>query len=216
MEYYILKIYEKEKKKHNLKLGYNRFSKKEKIVVYSMFIIMIVSFAISVMVQLFFHTQYLHLLGFVPTLTALFVIFRVDKTNEKNARNANIEEHIKKINLLYGVLKKKEINITTKSQIEALIHKYNKYINDRENRNQRKSKIIITMSSILITVLTVTFQSLKDTGMPLMDWIYFAIVLSIVFFTVGVLIYISKYFDILKYNYKKMVDDLDDLLILKF
>lgn len=33
MEYYIMKLYEKRKKDANLKLGFNRFSKKNKIVV---------------------------------------------------------------------------------------------------------------------------------------------------------------------------------------
>lgn len=216
MEYYILKIYENEKKKHHLKLGYNRFSKKEKRVVYFMFAVMFITLVISVLVRISFHTTYTHLLGFVPILVALFVIFHVDKTNEKNAHNANVQEHIKKIDVLYNLLKEEEINITTKTQIEALINKYNKYINDRENRNKRISKIIVTMSSVLITILTVTFQSMKDIGMQLIDWICFAIVLSTVFIVVGLLIYTSKFFDTLRLSYKKMVDDLEDVLLLKF
>lgn len=53
MEYYIMKLYEKRKKDANLKLGFNRFSKKNKRVVAILFIVMFLSFILILLMKLF-------------------------------------------------------------------------------------------------------------------------------------------------------------------
>lgn len=218
MDYYILKMYELEKKKHNIKLGYNRFSKKEKKVIYSMFVIMFLSLFLAIIISFFVKAFYVpFLVSTVPAIIALFVIYHVDKTNENHAYKANVKEHIKKITILYNeVLKGEDINITTEKQIRELINKYNKYIGEQENKNNKKSKMIATLASACYMVLTLILQYMKGSDVQVIDWIWVAIITTLVFVVVASSIHLSKYLDKLQYSYKKIVDDLEDIIVLYF
>lgn len=183
-----------------------------------MFVIMFLSLSLAAFLPCFIDYSYLSIIfSTVPCGISLFVIYRIDKANETRAYKFNVKEHIKKLKILYyKVLQGEEINITTEKQIQALISKYNKYIDEQEIKNNHRSKQMATLVSAFYTVFKLILQYVKGLEMQLKDWIWIAITFAIVFIIVALSIQLSKHLDRLQYSYRKMVDDLEDILVLFF
>lgn len=95
MEYYIMKLYEKRKKDANLKLGFNRFSKKNKRVVATLFIVMFLSFISMLLLLFLFPNNPLFFAAYTPCILAVLILFVIDSREQKINLDNRIEEYKK-------------------------------------------------------------------------------------------------------------------------
>lgn len=214
MEYYILKIYEKQKCSE-LEQGFDRYepSVKKKIIV--CLVTMFVAYAEMILMLLSYPRRLWHLIGGIVCMGAFFLFMRIDSKDQKEHMDRYVDSYKKKLDILHEVLSN-EFHIDTKEKIEELINAYQEYVDKRKEEEKRRNAIILAICSSLGSVLSISFQNMGAMGIDFNSWICIAVFLSIFLGIGGIWIYSYKFFDPLKKNYEMMVKDLKDLLLMKF
>lgn len=216
MKYYIVKLYQNEKKKcPEFKEGGDRFEPKLKRKVVFWLIMMFVSCLEIIMTMIVFPTKSWSMIGLILYLISMLKILNIDNKDENNNIEKHVESHKKVIDILDHVLKT-EFNIDTKAKVEKLISSYQEYINKKEEDEKKRNAIIVTILTALSGVLTISFSNMGLLGIDLATWIYFATILLILVSAACVWIYSYKFTESLRRNYEMMIDDLNDLLMLKY
>lgn len=209
MEYYIMKLYEKRKKDANLKLGFNRFSKMNKIVVTILFIVMFLSFISMLLLLFLFPNKPLFFVAYTPCILAVLILFVIDSRDQKINLDNRIEEYKKQLEILKEVLS--EFKISTDKDLKMLKKKYMDYIRKKEEEGKARNKIILTLFSALSGILSISFLNLTTIGIDFYIWLYIAIFLFICIDFASVLIYCGKYFNSLKNKYESILCYLNDI-----
>ena len=97
MEYYILKLYQKEKGHHpEVEQGFSRFTKCTRKIVIGCLVSMVLFFLLAFVGMCIFHSQFLYYSCFVLLLCDVAVLFFVDNYDEKKYMEKYADSHQKK------------------------------------------------------------------------------------------------------------------------
>lgn len=215
MEYYIMKCYEAKIKEEKIKLGFNRFSKTQKIIAIISIVVMIISSLVMLGLLLIYPENLYFAFALIPLVISVIFISVLDAVERKKKTYEQKNEYKKKIDYLYSLLNE-DFSIDTKEKIESLKSKYQQYIDKQKEIENRKNKIIVTLFSALSGVLSISFSNLDKIGIGLEQWMYIAVFLLISISVASGLIYLGNYLDSLKEKYYSMLKDLDFVLLLKY
>lgn len=132
MEYYIFKLYQKEKQKcSEVEQGFDRFEPRVKKIVITGLIVMFAACAEVIVTLLLFPNQLWSLLGVIICLIVLFVLFGIVNMDEKQHMNKYVDSHKKKLEILENVLAT-EFNLHNRQKLEELINIYQQYIDKKK------------------------------------------------------------------------------------
>lgn len=216
MEYYILKCYQESKNEcPDVEQGFDRFEPKIKKIVIACLVVMFTSCAEIIFTMLLFPKQLWYGIGIIILFIAMVVLITIDNKDEKNHMDKYVDSHKKKIDILYEVLESK-FKINNKEKIEKLINIYQEYIDKKNKKEKRRNSIILTIFSAFAAVLTISFENIGVIGIDFIDWLYVATILLVFVAAAGIWIYSYTFFDTLKRKYELMINDLKDLLLLKY
>lgn len=109
-----------------------------------------------------------------------------------------------------------KFNINSRPKVDELIEKYQKYINKKEKTEKNRNGIIYTLFSALAGAISISFANLDIIGIDFTFWLVLAIFISLFVGTVGIWIHSCTYFNSTKKKYEMMIQDLDDLKLLKY
>ena len=202
MEYYILKLYQKEKKEcSDLEQGFSRFGTKKKYIVICLIIMMISMIEIIVTILLYPKRLY-YLEGTVLLMIAGSILTLINNKDQKDNVSKYANSHKKKIEILNNVLKNK-FGIEGKDKIQELIDIYQDYV-------------IVAICSALAGVLTISFENMEQIGISFNSWIYLAVLLISFAALATLIIYSNTFLDTLKVKYEMLIKDLKELLLIKY
>ena len=219
MENIILDFYEYKQKQSNIKLGLNRFSKGIKITVIISMITLFLSLLSMFFLILLFPNQYWFLIGLGFCISSIIVLYIFDTIHRKKNVDERVKTYKEKINLLNDILKK-DFSIDTREKISVLIKKYQKYINELNKADKRKTSIFITITTSVLTLIATLITDIDKTAINYEFW------LSIAFFiilAIGIAcaivygsIYFNKYYNSKRQRYESIINDLEYLKLSKY
>lgn len=216
MEYYILKLYQEEKKKcPDVEQGFDRFEPKTKKTVIACFIIMFVSCAEMIFTMLLFSKQLWYCIGMIVLLVTMAVLLGIDNQDQKKHMDKYVDSNKKKLEVLEKVLVN-EFNIKDKEKIEELINIYQEYVDKETDKEKNRKSIILAVFSALAGILTISFENMGIIGINFINWLYLATFLLVFVAATGIWIYSYTFFDTLKRKYELMIKDLKELLLIKY
>ena len=156
MEYYILKLYQKEKQEcPDVEQGFSRFGKKKKYIV-SCLIIMIVSMIEIIATVLLYPERLYYFGGIILLMIAGIILTLINNKDQKDNVIKHVDSHKKKIEILNNVLKTK-FGIEGKDKIQELIDIYQDYVNKEVEKEKKYNRVIVAICSTLAGVLTISF-----------------------------------------------------------
>lgn len=215
MEYYILKLYQKEKKEcSDLEQGFSRFGTKKKYIVICLIIMMISMIEIIVTILLYPKRLY-YLEGTVLLMIAGSILTLINNKDQKDNVSKYANSHKKKIEILNNVLKNK-FGIEGKDKIQELIDIYQDYVNKEVEKEKKYNRVIVAIYSALAGVLTISFENMEQIGISFNSWIYLAVLLISFAALATLIIYSNTFLDTLKVKYEMLIKDLKELLLIKY
>lgn len=216
MEYYILKLYQEEKKKcPDVEQGFDRFEPKIKRIVIICLVAMFVGCAEMIVTILLFPKLLWYFIGVVLCVVALFVLLGIDNKDQKEHMDKYVDSYKKKLEILEKVLIT-EFSINTKEKLEELINIYQEYVDEKKEEEKKRNGIILTIFSAFAGVLAISFENMGLIGIDFAKWIYLATFLLVFVAAAGIWIYSYTYFDSLKRKYEMMIKNLKELLLIKY
>ena len=118
MEYYIMKCYETKIKEEKIKLGFNRFTKAQKVIAIISIVVMIISSFCMIGLLLMYPKNLYFGFALIPVVLAVICICILDAIERKSRSfQHKKDEYIRKINTLY-ILLNKDFSIDSKGKIE--------------------------------------------------------------------------------------------------
>lgn len=215
MEYYILKLYQKEKQEcPDVEQGFSRFGTKKKYIV-SCLIIMIVSM-IEIIATVLLYPERLYCFGgIILLMIAGIILTLINNKDQKDNVIKHVDSHKKKIEILNNVLKTK-FGIEGKDKIQELIDIYQDYVNKEVEKEKKYNRVIVAICSTLAGVLTISFENMEQIGISFNSWIYLAVLLILFAALATLIIYSNTFLDTLKVKYEMLIKDLKELLLIKY
>lgn len=215
MEYYILKLYQKEKQEcPDVEQGFSRFGKKKKYIV-SCLIIMIVSMIGIIATVLLYPERLYYFGGIILLMIAGIILTLINNKDQKDNVIKHVDSHKKKIEILNNVLKTK-FGIEGKDKIQELIDIYQDYVNKEVEKEKKYNRVIVAICSTLAGVLTISFENMEQIGISFNSWIYLAVLLISFAALATLIIYSNTFLDTLKVKYEMLIKDLKELLLIKY
>ena len=215
MEYYILKLYQKEKQEcPDVEQGFSRFGKKKKYIV-SCLIIMIVSMIEIIATVLLYPERLYYFGGIILLMIAGIILTLINNKDQKDNVIKHVDSHKKKIEILNNVLKTK-FGIEGKDKIQELIDIYQDYVNKEVEKEKKYNRVIVAICSTLAGVLTISFENVEQIGISFNSWIYLAVLLISFAALATLIIYSNTFLDTLKVKYEMLIKDLKELLLIKY
>lgn len=215
MEYYILKLYQKEKQEcSDLEQGFSRFGTKKKYIVICLIIMMLSMIEIIVTILLYPKRLY-YLVGTVLLMIAGSILTLINNKDQKDNVSKYANSHKKKIEILNNVLKN-EFGIDGKDKIQELIDIYQDYVNKEVEKEKKHNRVIVAICSALAGVLTISFENMEQIGISFNSWIYLAVLLISFAALATLIIYSNTFLDTLKVKYEMLIKDLKELLLIKY
>ncbi len=145
-------------------------------------------------------------------LSICLIIFLIaEKKERKNYVQENIELYKEKIDILQKILIEK-FNINTREKIEDLINIYQESVNKKIDKAKKRERLIVAIYSIVVSMLTVSLENMEIINLQFTDWLNLTVILLIIIMFAVVLIY----FDTYKTKYELMIENLKELIILKY
>ncbi len=216
MEYYILKCYQDAKDKcQDVKQGFNRFTKRMKMVIIFCPIIAVGSCVEMIITMILRPEQLWYCIGIIALLATIILLVYVDNSEKKKSMDEYVGTQKKKLEILDDILQNK-FNIKNKEKVENLISIYQEYIDNETNKEKKRDKSIVAGFSALGGILTVTLENMELIGIGLDKWLYLAVFLFIFVVEAGITIYMFSFFDSLKRKYERMTKDLRELLLIRY
>ncbi len=216
MEYYILKLYQNEKKKYpEIEQGFDRFEPKVKKIVIVCLILMFASCAEMIVTLLLFPKQLWYLIGNILWVIITFVLLGIDNKDQKEHMNKYVDSHKKKLDILKRVLVT-EFGIDSREKMEELINIYQEYEDKKKAEEKRRNGIILSIFSAFAGVLAISFENMGLIGIDFINWIYIATFLLVFVALASIWIYSYTFFDSLKRKYEMMIKDLKELLLMEY
>lgn len=141
MEYYILKLYQEEKKKcPDVEQGFDRFEPKVKRIVITCLVVMFAACAEMILTILLFPKLLWYFIGVIVCVVALFVLLGIDNKDQKKHMDKYVDSHKKKLEILEGVLVT-EFGIKTEEKLNELINIYQEYVDKKNEEEKRRNGI---------------------------------------------------------------------------
>lgn len=216
MKYYILILYQSKKEENpDVEQGFSRFQPTVRKIIIGCFTVMFLTLIGLIVMMFFLHNIVLYVSGILIFAIAFLIAFVIDHNDQKNNMNRYVDSHKQKIDILYGLLSS-EFQINTREKIEDLINMYQAYIDKKAKEEEKRNKFILKISYAFAGVLSFLFVNMEAIGLNLAGWFYLLILLSLCIGCAGICIYSSTFFDTLKKKYEIMIEDLKDLLLIKF
>jgi hypothetical protein len=216
MEYYILKMYQEEKKKcSEVEQGFDRYEPNTKKFVIGCLVAMFIGFAVMIIAMLGFLQIRWCFWGAIICVIALFGVLIIDSMAQKKHMEKYVHSHKKKLEILYQVLSDK-FQINTKEKLNSLISLYQEDVEKKKDEEKKRNGFILTIFSVLAGVLTISFENMGLIGIDFVRWLYLATILLIFVSVAGICIYFFTYFDGFKRKYELMIKDLKELSLIKF
>lgn len=124
MEYYILKCYQDAKDKcQDVKQGFNRFTKRMKMVIIFCPIIAVGSCVEMIITMILRPEQLWYCIGIIALLATIILLVYVDNSEKKKSMDEYVGTQKKKLEILDDILQNK-FNIKNKEKVENLISIY--------------------------------------------------------------------------------------------
>lgn len=213
MKYYILISYENERQK--LKEKQKKMKKKNlkytSIVCLVLMLFMIVLLMLATLLQ----KKGFSIICSVILSICLMSFLIAEKKERKNYVQENIELYKEKIDILQKILIEK-FNINTREKIEDLINIYQESVNKKIDKAKKRERLIVAIYSIVVSMLTVSLENMEIINLQFTDWLNLTVILLIIIMFAVVLIYFDTYFDPYKTKYELMIENLKELIILKY
>lgn len=214
MEYYILKLYQEEKRKcPDVEQGFDRYDHKTKIVVIICLAMMFITCIGIIVTSLLCPNLQWYFSCIFLCLLSTFILFYADSKYQKKHMEKYVNSHKTKLAILDRVLSS-EFGIKTKEKLEGLISIYQEYVDKKKEEEKKRRSIILTILSAFSGVLVISFENMGLIGIDFINWMSIAIVLLIFIVGASVWIYSYRYFDTLKGKYEMMIKDLKELLLI--
>lgn len=207
MKYLLLKLYENKKRDANLKLGINRFNTKQKIIVLSLFALMIIS-AVLIIPIIFANNSVLLYLDLFVMILSDIIVYLIDNKNEKHNINNNLTEYKRKIDILHKILVD-DFCITDRNKLEHLINLYKQDIEEQKIKSSQKNQIIVFLITALSGILSITFTNMELMSIDFNGWIHFALFVVVGFIIAIIIIYLLQIMDSVSYKFKNLISDLE-------
>lgn len=207
MKYLLLKLYENKKRDANLKLGINRFNTKQKIIVLSVFALMIIS-AVLIIPIMFANNSVLLYLDLFVMILSVIIMYSIDNKNEKHNINNNLTEYKRKIDILHKILVD-DFCITDRNKLEHLINLYKQDIEEQKIKSSQKNQIIVFLITALSGILSITFTNMELMSIDFNAWIHFALFVVVGFIIAIIIVYYLQILDSVSYKYQNLIDDLE-------
>ncbi len=217
MEYYIMKLYQEEKKKDGrVESGFNRFSKVEKIWVTGCIIVMFLAMIAAFVIALMLPQGGLWLLAMaVLCMVSVVVLFYIERKNEKKHLKMYADSQETKLEILHKLLLNR-YGVVTLEKLEYLIELYRKYVESRRLQKEKRAKFVAVLVSTVGGILSVSISNLEIIGLSFSWWAYFAILLLVCLACVALYNYFVSNLDSLSREYEAMIKDLEDLKFWKY
>jgi len=215
MEYLIMKLYEQRKNEEKLKIGLNRFSKKQKIIAIVLLVVMVLTTFASFILMFAYQNSPYYLIMLGISILSMIVLLIIDNYDQKIKINVHIDEYKKKINLLNNIIKN-EFSIDSEEKIDELILMYQKYIDKQNESDKKKNKIITTVFTVLGGILSASFLNIEKTGLDFIGWLEIALLLTFIVCCCSLYLYSMKYFDFTKNKYENIINDLESIKLLEY
>lgn len=216
MEYYIFKMYEKEKKNNqDIEPGFKRFPKQIKRIFKMFFTVMILGGVEMFVATIVARQSLWSALGVIIVVVTAMVLAYIDARDQNKNMEKYIGSYQKKLELLYDLLVK-EFNIDTRKKVDELIAVYQRNINKKEKEEKRRNKIAFTILTGVSGVLSISFANMDKIGIDFSGWVYLATVVSLLVVAGGSWVYFCSYFDPIKKKYESMIKDLRDMQLMKY
>ena len=213
MEYYIMKLYQEEKKKcKEVEQGFDRYEPKTKKIVLACLVVISAACLEMVLSLLFWKNIVHYLIGSIICVISMIALCFVDNMYQKNHMEKYVDSYKKKLEILDEVLRT-EFGIRTKEKLEELINIYQRYIAKKKEEEKNRKAIIVTILSTFAGGLVISFENIELIGIDIVKWISLALFLFIVVAIVIIYIYSYTYFDSLKRKYEIMIKDIRDLML---
>lgn len=216
MEDFILRKYmEARKDCPDFSNGLDRFGPKTKWIVIVFFILMLVSYVWMFISLLLFQNVWFSIAGCVSLLISLGIVLIIDSVNKRKHLDRYINHQGTKIAILKDVLDK-EFNISCKDKIMQLTMIYNGIIDEKIDDERKRSASLAAILSFLAGVLSISLNNSDKLGINYEVWLFLIIMVSLFVSLVFLLLFSFTFFDKQKNDYKMMVKDLKELLLLKY
>lgn len=207
MKLLLLNLYDNKKRDAKLKLGINRFDNKEKIIVLTMFAIMILS-AVLIIPIMFANNSVLLYLDLFVMILSVIIMYLIDNKNEKDNINNNLTEYKRKIDILHKILID-DFCITDRNKLEHLINLYKQDIEEQKIKSSQKNQIIVFLITALSGILSITFTNMELMSIDFNGWIHFALFVVVGFIIAIIIIYFLQILDSVSYKFKNLISDLE-------
>ncbi len=215
MEYLIMKLYEQQKNEKKLKLGLNRFSKKQKIIAIVLLVVMVLTTFASFILMFAYQNSPYYLIMLSISILSMIVLLIIDNYDRKIKINVHIDEYKKKITLLNNIIKN-EFSIDSEEKIDELILMYQKYIDKQNESDKKKNKIITTVFTVLGGILSTSFLNIEKTGLDFIRWLEIALLLTFIVCCSSIYLYSMKYFNFTKNKYENIINDLESIKLFEY
>lgn len=207
MKFILLKLYENKKRDANLKLGINRFDTKQKIIVLSLLVLMIISTVLIIPIMFANNSVLLCSNIFVMIVSVIIMSF-IDDKNAKDNINNSLAEYKRKIDILYNILKN-DFCITDRNKLKHLIDLYKQDIEEQKIKTSQKNHIIVFLFSALSGVLSITFTNMELMSIDFNGWIHFALFVVVGFIIAIIIVHYMQILDSVSYKFKNLIADME-------
>ncbi len=215
MEYLIMKLYEQRKNEEKLKIGLNRFSKKQKIIAIVLLVVMVLTTFASFILMFAYQNSPYYLIMLSISILSMIVLLIIDNYERKTKINVHIDEYKKKITLLNNIIKN-EFSIDSEEKIDELILMYQKYIDKQNESDKKKNRIITTVFTVLGGILSTSFLNIEKTGLDFIRWLEIALLLTFIVCCSSIYLYSMKYFNFTKNKYENIINDLESIKLFEY
>ena len=206
---------EAKKKSTNVEQGFNRFSKKMKVIVFICLAIMLASCLVSVIISIVSPGSRWIFVGLLICITSLSILILWDYKDEKKHLGKYADSYDIKLDILDKLLVEK-YNIVSVEKLEQLIQKYQKYIDKKRDEEKKRNKFIVSLYSAFAGVLSISLSNMDVIGIEFGSWLYITTFLLVLIGGASISIYSLSYVDSIKKKYEIMIKDLEDLKFKKY
>lgn len=215
MDKYILEMYQDQRNKDpKFVKGFNRFSFREKIIVYCCLGIMFIAAIGTIAALIIYPEQFWYLIGLAFCVVALLFLFLLDGRERKKHIDKYVDSYKHEIDILYDILCNK-FNANSKEKIEQVIQLYEKDLEQKNQKEKNRNKIIYGFFSVLAGTASISFANLNVIGIDFRTWLQLAAMILMFIWVAGVYIYFISGFDTTKEDYQMMIKELKTVLIMK-
>lgn len=208
MQYYILKYYEDAtRKKFKVERAFNKYGKENARIIKICYGMMVAA-CIEMLLSIVLLSVKWCLIGIVLNFVALFIHLVIEKKFEKTHLNKYKNEHMRKLRILNNILIS-EFNIRNKDSIERLINNY-------QNCIKKKRKYRKYISLVFSTGVTAWLNWLGGMNFTQLKYCTVILFLVEVVAILCIILFLSEFPNLLVKKYERIVENLEEVILLEY